>query len=147
MTYSATDHLVIQVEDMDAAIEQWKDKLGFTLSHRADIEAVGIRQAFFLLGDGSFMELIGPLNDNSVVNKSLEARGEGIHSVSLTVDDLEETVTNLQKKGVELVGVGTPQVSIHPRSANGVRIQLWDSKRPHRWKENPSEGAKQSGET
>jgi catechol 2,3-dioxygenase-like lactoylglutathione lyase family enzyme len=62
MAIGGVDHLVILVKDIQASIETWQ-KLGFTLSHRADVEAVGIRQAFFLLEDGGFIELIAPLTD------------------------------------------------------------------------------------
>lgn len=139
MAINGVDHLVILVEDIQASIETWQ-RLGFTLSHRADVEAVGIRQAFFLLEDGGFIELIAPSTDASPIAKTLAARGEGIHTVALKVGDLDETVELLTEQGVELIGVGTPQVFIHPRSASGVRIQLWPRERPHRWQANQSEG-------
>ncbi|MGK0473896.1 MAG: methylmalonyl-CoA/ethylmalonyl-CoA epimerase [Candidatus Azotimanducaceae bacterium] len=138
MAIGGVDHLVILVKDIQASIETWQ-KLGFTLSHRADVEAVGIRQAFFLLEDGGFIELIAPLTDASPIAKTLASRGEGMHTVALKVGDLDETVAALTEQGVELIGVGTPQVFIHPRSANGVRIQLWPRERPHRWRANQSE--------
>jgi methylmalonyl-CoA/ethylmalonyl-CoA epimerase len=139
MATSGVDHLVVLVKDIQASIETWQ-KLGFTLSHQAEVETVGIHQAFFLLEDGGFIELIAPSTDASPIAKTLAARGEGIHTVALKVDDLDNTVAALTAQGFELLGVGTPEVFIHPRSANGVRIQLWPRERPHRWQTNPSEG-------
>ena len=55
--------------------------------------------------------------------------------LALAVDDLDESVAALQQQQVQLIGVGTPQVFIHPRSAHGVMIQLWPKDRPHRWRD------------
>lgn len=138
MTTTATDHLVIIVKDIDEAIQNWTN-LGLTLTHRATVDAVSIHQAFFLMPDGSFIELIAPSSDASPLKKTLDSRGEGIHTVALQVDDIESSVAEMQAKGVEILGAGTDQVFVHPKSANGVRIQLWDKQRPHRWQANPSE--------
>jgi hypothetical protein len=51
---------------------------------------------------------------------------------------MEATIERLESQGVRLIGVGTPQVFVHPKSANGVRIQLWPKTQPHRWKEQPN---------
>ncbi|EAW33196.1 hypothetical protein GP2143_18111 [marine gamma proteobacterium HTCC2143] len=141
MPFTGADHTVIVVRDIDQAIHTWQNQFGLSLSHRADLPEVGIRQAFFLLEDNTFLELIAPMGEQSPIEKVLESRGEGVHTLALKVDDLDATVENLESQGVQLMGVGTPQVFIHPKSANGVRVQLWPSTRPHRWKDKPSEGS------
>jgi len=42
-----TDHTVMLVQDIDAAIATYQDRLGLALSHRVDHTEAGIRQAFF----------------------------------------------------------------------------------------------------
>lgn len=135
MAITGTDHIVIAVRDIEDGIRNWQDRFGLTLSHAVDIDDVGIRQAFFSLADGTFIELIAPAREGSPLNAALDARGEGIHVLALRVDNLENTIAELEAKGVRLTGVGTPQVFIHPKSANGVMIQLWPKSRPHRWRE------------
>ncbi len=135
MSIAGTDHTVIVVRDIDDGIRSWRDGLGLTLSHTADLEEAGIHQAFFALEDGTFLELVAPMRAGSPLDAVLEARGEGIHVLALKVDDLEQTVAELTKQGVRLTGVGTPQVFVHPKSANGVMIQLWPKDRPHRWRD------------
>ena len=51
---------------------------------------------------------------------------------------VREALHELQARGVQLVGAGTPQVFIHPKSAHGVMIQLWPKDRPHRWRDGGS---------
>ena len=92
-------------------------------------------QAFFNLQDGTFVELIAPVDAESPVAEVLAKRGEGLPVVALAVDDLDASVERLQKEGVALIGVGTEQVFIHPKSATGVMVQLWPKDRPHRWRE------------
>ena len=133
MTLLGTDHLVIAVNDIDAGISNWRDKLGLKLSHRASVAGAGLEQAFFKLADNTFVELIAPADNESALAKTLEARGEGVHVLAMKVADLDEAIESLQRRGVRLIGVGSSQVFIHPKSANGVMIQLWPIDRPHRW--------------
>ena len=134
-TFLAQDHLVLVVEDMESAIEKWRDQMGLSLQHYVNLEEHGIQQAFFPLADGTFVELIAATNDDSRVAQILKEKGEGLHVVAMQVADLEESVKQLQENGVELMGVGTDRVFIHPDSANGVMIQLWPKDRPHRWRD------------
>ena len=126
---------MILVRDIEDGIRKWRDGLGLRLSHRVDLEEAGICQAFFALEDGTFIELVAPGRAGSPLGAVVDARGEGIHVLALRVDDLEASAAEFAARGVKLTGVGSPQVFVHPRSANGVMIQLWPKDRPHRWRE------------
>ena len=67
---------------------------------------------------------MSPTDPEGAVGKAISSRGEGIHTLSMSVDDLDETTANLKESGVQLIGEGGPQVFIHPKSANGVLVQL-----------------------
>ena len=134
MAIVGNDHTVLLVRDIEVAVATWRDGFGMTLSHRVDYVEGGLAQAFFTLDDGTFIELIAPLDAASPINGVLESRGEGVHVVALAVDDLDATVEAMQNAGVVLIGVGSQRVFIHPKSANGVMIQLWPKDRPHRWR-------------
>ena len=120
MTFKGVDHIVIRVKDIDAGIETWRDKFGMELERTAESEALGIKQAFFQLANGGFIELVSPTNEQSAVGRAIESRGEGMHTMALEVEDVEAAVKQLQESGVQLIGVGSPQVFIHPKSANGI---------------------------
>jgi len=137
MSISGIDHIVILVKDIEDGIKKWQD-FGLSLSHQVELKEAGIQQAFFKLGDNTFIELLAPGHDRSPINGALASRGEGIHVVALEVDDLDDSISQLQSNGTELTGVGSNQVFIHPKSANGVMVQLWPADRPHRWKDNPN---------
>lgn len=124
MTFKGVHHVVVRVKDFDAGIETWRDKFGLTLDRTDESEALGLKQAFFNLDNGGFIEVVAPTSADSAVGKAVESRGEGLHTISMEVEDLDATVAQLEANGVQLIGVGSPQVFIHPKSANGLLVQL-----------------------
>ena len=124
MAIKGVDHVVIRVEDFDAAVATWKDKLGMALDRTDESEALGIKQAFFNMDNGGYVEIVAPTNPDAAVGKALASRGEGLHTLALEVDDLDATIKEFESNGVQLIGVGTPQVYVHPKSANGMLLQL-----------------------
>jgi methylmalonyl-CoA epimerase len=124
MALTGVHHLVIRVNDFDASVETWRNLLGVALDRTAENKALSIKQAFFNLPDGGFVEIVSPTDPASAVGKALAGRGEGIHTVAMAVDDLNATVAALKKAGANLIGEGGPQVFVHPKSANGVLVQL-----------------------
>jgi len=128
MGIKGVDHIVVRVKNIDEGISTYRDKLGMALERTAESEAIGIKQAFFPFDDGGFLEVVAPLGADSPVGKAIESRGEGVHTVSLAVDDLEATIKAMQEAGVQLIGVGSPQVFVHPKSAHGLLIQLTEKK-------------------
>lgn len=134
MSLTEIDHIVLLVRDIDEAIQTW-ERLGFKLSYRVHLGDVGLAQAFFILADGTFIELIAPTVQDNIYAEMLREKGEGLRLLSFRVDDLDEAVADLLQKGVTLRGVGTPRVFVEPESASGMLIQLWPKDRPHRWRD------------
>ena len=94
------------------------------LDRTDESEALGIKQAFFNMDNGGYVEIVAPTNADAAVGKALASRGEGLHTLALEVDDLDATIKDFEASGVQLIGVGSPQVYVHPKSANGMLLQL-----------------------
>ena len=124
MTLAAFDHLVVRVSDLEEGIATYRDTLGLTLDRTDESEALGIKQAFFNLPGGGFIEVVAPLDPQSAVGQALEKRGEGIHTVAFAVDDLSAACEALKAGGARLIGEGQPQVFVHPKSTHGILLQL-----------------------
>jgi methylmalonyl-CoA epimerase len=122
------DHIVVRVKNIEEGISTYRDKLGMKMERTSESEALGIKQAFFPFPNGGFLEVVAPLNQNSPMAKAIESRGEGIHTISLAVDDLAATVKTMQDAGVQLIGAGSPPVFVHPKSTHGVLVQLTEKK-------------------
>ena len=128
MAIKGVDHVVVRVKDFDQGVATWRDNFGMTLERTAESAELGIKQAFFPFDNGGFLEIVAPIDDDSAVGKAIASRGEGLHTLSMEVDDLNATIAELEGNGVQLIGVGSPQVFIHPKSANGILVQLTQRK-------------------
>ena len=124
MALTGFDHLVVRVKDIEAGIATYRDGLGLELERTDESEALGIKQAFFQLPGGGFIEIVAPTDPESAVGRALESRGEGIHTMAMEVDDLEGTVAAMRDAGIRLIGEGGPQVFVHPKSTHGILLQL-----------------------
>lgn len=125
------DHIAIVVDDMEKTLEFWQDALGLELHGIQDI-AAEMAQIAFLPTGGSEIELVKPITGDSGLAKYLEKRGPGMHHVCLEVDDIAAMLAQLKGKGIQLINE-EPRLSadgrlyafIHPKSANGVLVELY----------------------
>ena len=123
------DHLGIAVRSL-AQAKIFYEKLGIHVMPEETVAQEKVRLAMVPLGE-SRIELLEPLSEDSAIAKFLAKRGEGIHHVSLRVDNLATTVEELKKSGVRLVNEqiqvgagGHLYVFVHPSSAGGVLLEL-----------------------
>lgn len=125
MTLQRVHHIVVRVKELEQGIASYQ-AMGLSLERTAENAALGIRQAFFPLADGSFIEVVCPTNPESAVGKALASRGEGIHSIVFKVENVARAAGEMKSRGVSLIGEGGAQVFVHPRSSHGVLVQLTD---------------------
>jgi len=128
------DHVVIATKDLDSALQLWERNVGLKEDKELDRPlGAGFRVARLPIGE-SFLELVQPVEEKGRFFEQVEERGEGLFSVSLEVDDLDEAVRYLREKGAT---VSDPEPSIWPNarlarinqgSTHGVSIQLIERK-------------------
>jgi methylmalonyl-CoA/ethylmalonyl-CoA epimerase len=124
MAVKGIDHVVIRVKDLDAAIESYT-KLGLELTRTLETPAIG-KQAIFRLPNDTFIELVAPLSPDSPIGKAIEKRGEGVHTVCFSVEDIGDTKNALNENGATVIEMnGLDNVAfVHPKSAHGVLVQM-----------------------
>lgn len=130
---SRISHIGIAVTDLDKSIDAYKLILGCepdTVEYVADQK---VKVAIFRPAgkDGSAIELICPDEDNKTIRGFLEKRGEGMHHLSLHVDDVAERLKILKDNGYRLIdeaprpgAEGKKIAFIHPKSTGGVLLEL-----------------------
>ena len=125
------NHIALVVEDIDAAMDFWSRSLGIGLGHIEDVPQEGSKVAFLPL-EASEIELVQPTSADSGVARYLGKRGPGMHHLCLEVDDIQEILTELKEKGVQLLHEmpaeredGRKYAFIHPKAANGVLVELY----------------------
>jgi methylmalonyl-CoA/ethylmalonyl-CoA epimerase len=128
------NHLAIAVTDIDAALAFYRDALGLELDHVEDVERESVRVAFLNIGE-SHIELVQPTRDDTGIAKWMNKRGEGMHHLCIEVGDIEAALAEMKKRNVDLINPqpitkpnGTRYAFIHPRSAFGVLIELYELK-------------------
>ena len=125
-------HIAIAVHDLEAALAFYRDALGLAVTERREVPGEGVEIAFLPAGEGE-LELLQPLNEASSVAQFLERRGEGLHHVCLAVQDVEAAMERLRAAGARLLSEeprvnvhGTRYVFVHPKSAHGVLLELYE---------------------
>jgi methylmalonyl-CoA/ethylmalonyl-CoA epimerase len=126
------NHIAIVVEDMDSALSFWKDVLGLSLAHIEDVPDQESEVAFMPL-EGCEVELVKPTTEESGIARFLQKRGEGMHHLCFEVDDIKAMLVLLKNKNVKLIheepqmgSDGRKFAFIHPKSANGVLVELYE---------------------
>jgi methylmalonyl-CoA epimerase len=124
------DHIGIAVKDLDQAIKLYKDVFGIEPNLVYESAYTKAKIAFIPMGE-TRIELIQPSNPESVVGKFLEKKGEGIHHISFKVKDVDQSLMEIESKGVQLIDKKSRQVRenervafLHPKSTNGVLFEL-----------------------
>jgi methylmalonyl-CoA/ethylmalonyl-CoA epimerase len=126
------DHLALLVDDLDSALDFWHAALGLQASQLSDVPAEQAQIAFLPVGD-SLIELLRPTTDDSGLKRYLDKRGPGMHHICLQVDDIAGFLAHLKAKGVQLINEeprlgedGRKYAFVHPKSAHGVMIELYE---------------------
>ncbi len=126
----------IAVNSIKQAAENYQQRFGFQVTQINERPQDGVRNAFLPFGDGdAIVELLEPMvPGEGGLAKFLEKRGEGVYMMAWEVDNVDETVAELQSKGVTLINTepearaGGANVFIHPKMAHGVLIELVEKK-------------------
>lgn len=126
------DHIAVVTDNLEKTLSFWQGALGMELHHIQDVPAEMAQIAFLPTG-GSEIELVRPTTEDSGLAKYLEKRGPGMHHVCLEVDDIAGMLALLKEKGVQLINEeprrsadGKQYAFIHPKSANGVLVELYE---------------------
>jgi methylmalonyl-CoA/ethylmalonyl-CoA epimerase len=122
------DHIGILVSNLDEAVKLYQDCFQVEVEKVETIAEQGVRAAVLSLADGARLELLEPLPGSNMA-RVLEKRGEGLHHVTLEVDDIDQELGRLSER-VELIdkkarrGLEGLVAFIHPKSLRGVLFEL-----------------------
>ncbi|OGN95412.1 MAG: methylmalonyl-CoA epimerase [Chloroflexi bacterium RBG_13_51_18] len=122
-------HIGIAVNNLQESVALFEKLLGVK-AHIEGAPCQKVTEAVFKIGGGVEIDLLEPMGPDSTVAKFLEKRGEGLHHIALEVDDIDNDLKAMEKKGIQLIdregreGVAGKIGFLHPKSANGVLIEL-----------------------
>jgi methylmalonyl-CoA/ethylmalonyl-CoA epimerase len=128
--FSRIDHIGVAVEEIEPALELYRDTFQLELAHREIVEEQGVEAVLLDVGE-NHVELLAPLGTDTPVGKFLARQGPGLHHVAYQVSDIEATLEALRQAGLALideqprVGIRGSRVAfVHPRASGGVLTEI-----------------------
>ena len=124
------EHIGIAVKDLNNSNELFARLLGVEPYKTEEVESERVLTAVFKTGESKVELLVGTSAD-SAITQFVEKRGEGIHHIAFEVADIRAEMKRLAAAGFRLLsdepkrGADNKLVCfIHPKSANGVLVEL-----------------------
>lgn len=128
--FSRIDHIGVAVEQIEPALELYREHMQLSVAHREVIAEQGVEAVLLDVGEGH-VELLAPLDADTPVGKFLSKRGPGLHHVAYQVEDIEATLRALRDSGMPLIdeqprtGIRSSRVAfLHPRGTGGVLTEI-----------------------
>ena len=133
--FTKIDHIGIAVTALDDILKFYQDALGLHLHEIEEVPEQKVRVAMFPVGETN-LEFLEPTSPDSPIAKFLEKKGQGIHHISIGVEDIDRVLAELKARGARLinetpvVGAGGKRIAfVHPASTGGILLELSQEKR------------------
>jgi methylmalonyl-CoA/ethylmalonyl-CoA epimerase len=128
--FSRIDHIGVAVEQIEPALQLYRDSFELEVAHREVVSEQGVEALLLDVGEGH-VELLAPLSAETPVGRFLARHGPGLHHVAYQVTDIEATLEQLRRAGLELIdeqprtGIRGSRVAfMHPRATAGVLTEI-----------------------
>lgn len=127
------EHIGIAVSNLDTANALYEKLLGVAPYKTEEVALEHVITSFFRTGE-SKIELLEATSPESAIAKFIEARGEGLHHIAFEVEDIRAEMQRLEKEGFRILNAEPKRGAdnklvcfIHPKTANGVLVELCQS--------------------
>lgn len=124
------EHIGIAVKSLTESDSLFHKLLGSPSYKHEEVLSEKVITSFFMTGNTK-VELLQATHEDSAIHRFIDRRGEGMHHIAFEVTDIRAEMKRLKDEGFELLreephrGADHKWVCfIHPRSANGVLIEL-----------------------
>lgn len=124
------EHIGIAVKNLEESIKYYENILGLKCYSIEEVTEQKVKTAFFKVGETK-LELLEPTADDSPVAKFIAKKGEGVHHIAFSVENLNDKLTEVETKGVKLIDKtsrkGAEGLNIgflHPKSTGGVLTEF-----------------------
>ncbi len=129
------EHIGIAVKNLSASTTLFETLLNTQCYKTETVEGEGVKTAFFKVGDTK-VELLESIQEDGVVGKFIQNKGEGIHHIAFAVDNLREEIRRLKDSGFRILneepkaGADNKWVCfLHPKDTNSVLVELCEERK------------------
>ena len=127
------DHIGIAVKDLEEIKTTMSEAFEIFPEFEEEVTDQKVKVIGYHIGD-STIEYLQPTSSDSPIAKYIEKKGAGIHHISYSVENLAATLQKLQDKGFQLIdklprlgAEGKKIAFVHPKSTNGILIELCET--------------------
>lgn len=124
------EHIGIAVQQLSTSIPLFEKLLSSQCYKIEEVESEKVKTAFFKQGETK-IELLESLDENGVIRKFIDKKGEGIHHIAFEVKDIKKEMSRLEKEGFILINTEPKKGAdnkwvcfLHPKSTNGILVEL-----------------------
>ncbi|MDR2083422.1 MAG: methylmalonyl-CoA epimerase [Bacteroidales bacterium] len=133
MKLNHIEHIGIAVKSIEESLPYYENILGLKCYNIEVVADQKVKTAFFKLGQTK-IELLEPTDEESTIAKFIEKRGEGIHHIAYSVDNVKAALEELKDKDVKLIDAdprngaeGLRIAFLHPKATGGVLTELCEN--------------------
>ncbi|MCP2038841.1 methylmalonyl-CoA/ethylmalonyl-CoA epimerase [Chryseobacterium sp. HSC-36S06] len=128
------EHIGIAVKSLDQSDTLFARLLGKENYKQESVAREGVTTSFYEVGDCK-VELLEATNPESPIAKFLDKKGEGVHHIAFGVENIYSEIERLKKEGFIFISEEPKDgadnklvVFLHPKSTNGVLVELCQEK-------------------
>ncbi|WP_313694925.1 methylmalonyl-CoA epimerase [Halorarum halobium] len=122
------DHVGVATDDAAALAGLFTDLLDAGVAHEEEFDGMGV---VFIETDGSYLELLEPLEAEGAIARYLDRNGPGIHHLAFETDDVAAALDRARDLDLDLIdeeprpGAWGHEVAfLHPASTGGVLVEF-----------------------
>lgn len=124
------EHVGIAVKNLEKSNQLFASLFGEPHYKIEEVSSEGVKTSFFKTGANK-IELLEATKPDGPIAKFIEKKGEGIHHIAFSVNDIVSEIERLKNEGFTVLNE-TPKkgadnklvVFLHPEETNGVLIEL-----------------------
>lgn len=124
------EHIGIAIKDIATSVPLFEKLLDCQCYKMEEVESEQVNTAFFRKGETK-IELLEDIQEDGVIARFIDRKGEGIHHIAFEVVNIREEMKRLQGEGFILLNE-TPKKGadnkwvcfLHPKSTNSVLVEL-----------------------
>ena len=124
------EHIGIAVNSLKESIPLFEKLLGIKCYSIEYVNDQFVNTAFFLLGETK-IELLESTDPSGPISNFINKNGAGIHHIAFSVNDTDESLTNIKNAGFLLIDRKSRQGAegmkigfLHPKSTNNILIEF-----------------------
>ncbi|MDD3803166.1 MAG: methylmalonyl-CoA epimerase [bacterium] len=128
------NHIAIAVSDLESSTAAFEKIFGKKADMTVEVKDQKVKVAMFDVG-GVLFEIIQPTEMGTPVAQFVDNRGNALHHVSFSVDDIEKTIEEFTEKNFRMIDAkprmgaeGKPIAFMHPKSSEGILVEFVEDK-------------------